>query len=76
MNFYKIVIPFILMSMTLFAQTYIDEPYLQDYADKFAFEEIQKSELLQVRSDRNGVVNILSTDGLLQPFENKAIISL
>ena len=63
----------ILMSMTLTAQTYSDNPYTQDYADKYELGENQSSGLMEVRSDRNNVVNILSSDGLLQPFEKKIV---
>ena len=61
----------ILLSVVISAQTYIDKPYLQDYADKFELGEDQNSKLLQVRSDRNNVINIFSTDGLMKPWEKK-----
>jgi len=63
----------ILLSITISAQTYIDKPYLQDYADKFELREDESHTLLQVRSDRNNVINILSSDGLLQPWEKKIV---
>ena len=66
----------ILASITLSAQTYTDNPYTQDYADKFELGENQSSELMQVRSDRNGAVSILSSDGLLQPWEKKIVKNL
>ena len=63
----------LMMSMTYIAQTYTDAPYIQDFADKYELGENQSSELLQVRSDRNGVIKILSSKGLLQPFEKKIV---
>ncbi|VAX20318.1 hypothetical protein MNBD_IGNAVI01-278, partial [hydrothermal vent metagenome] len=71
----KVLITFgVLVSMTLSAQTYTDKPYIQDYADKYELSETQKgAELLQVRSDRNKVINVLSTEGLLQPWDKKLV---
>jgi len=54
-----------------FSQQYQDRPFLQDYADKFELSTEQN--LMQVRSDRNKSINILSADGLLQPWE-KALV--
>jgi hypothetical protein len=54
-----------------FSQQYQDKPYLQDYADKFELSTEQN--LMQVRSDRNKSISILSADGLLQPWE-KALV--
>ncbi len=63
------------MAVTAFSQQYKDTPYLQDYADKFELNTDDKQkELIQVRSDRNNSINILSTDGLLQPWE-KSLVS-
>ena len=57
-----------------FSQQYQDRPYLQDYADKYELSAGQKElNLIQVRSDRNLSINILSADGLLQPWE-KALV--
>jgi len=61
----------ILLSMTLSAQTYTDKPYLQDYADKYECQ--SNTQLLQVRSDRNRVINVLSVKGLLQPWDKKLV---
>ena len=62
------------MSVTAFSQQYKDTPYLQDYADKFELSADENGqELIQVRSDRNNSINILSTDGLLQPWEKKLV---
>ncbi len=49
-------------------QTYIDKPFTQDYADKFQLAS-DSFQLFQARTDRNQVVKIISTKGLLQPFE-------
>ena len=73
MKHFKILALSILASISLSAQTYTDNPYTQDYADKFELGENESSELMQVRRDRNNVVNILSSDDLLQPFEKKIV---
>ena len=73
MRYLKQIFFTLLMSVSLLAQTYTDSPYMQDYADKFELEENQSSQLTQVRSDRNNVINILSSDGLLQPWEKKIV---
>jgi hypothetical protein len=60
----------VLISSSLFAQTYSDEVFLQDYADKYELSDnLMMTELIQVRSDRNNVISIISSEGLLQPFE-------
>jgi len=57
-----------------FSQQYKDTPYLQDYADKFELNsEENELNLMQIRSDRNLSINILSTDGLLQPWEKTLV---
>ncbi len=77
MKHFRFVILSLLMSITLTAQTYTDKPYTQDYADKFEFDEDQSNiKLLQVRSDRNNVVEILSSNGLLQPNDKKIVEDL
>ena len=71
---FQFIITGLFMAVTAFSQQYKDMPYLQDYADKFELsaDEIEQS-LMQVRSDRNQIINILSTDGLLQAWE-KALV--
>ena len=78
------------LSITVTAQEYIDRPYIQDYADKFELrEELNNEKLLQVRSDRNKQINIVSAGNLLhtgdkiiaknsyyRPFENMNVISM
>ena len=55
----------------VYSQQYRDVPYSQDYADKFElYAEEHDQELIQVRSDRNNSINILSKNGLLQPWEH------
>ena len=76
MKHLKTLILSILVSITLSAQTYTDNPYIQDYADKYKLSDNQSSDLMQVRSDRNGVINILSSEGLLQPWEKKIVKNL
>lgn len=48
------------------AQVYPDEPFEQDYSIKY-FKENHGSSLHQVAADRNGYVQIRSSDGLLRP---------
>ena len=74
MKFKWQVIFVIIMSVTLVAQSYTDKPYIQDYADKFELNENQKDlKLMQVRSDRNNVMSILSSERLFQPFEKEIV---
>jgi hypothetical protein len=68
MNYLKLIIVGFLVTITLSAQPYKDTPYIQDFADKYEFvDNSDNRELIEVRSDRNKVINILSSDGLLQP---------
>ncbi len=74
----KINFQFIFMGLFItaaaFSQQYIDTAYLQDYADKFELSTDENQlDLIQVRSDRNNSINILSTDGLLQPWEKSLV---
>lgn len=48
-----------------FLPVYTDVPFLQDYSVKYDYR--HGSQLKKVFSDRNGVIRILSSDGLLQP---------
>lgn len=62
---------------TTFSQHYQDTPYLQDYAEKFELRTDESElNLMQVRSDRNKSINILSADGLFQPWEKKLVRDL
>ena len=71
---FQFIITGLFMAVTAFSQQYKDTPYLQDYADKFEFstDEIEQ-DLMQVRSDRNQTINILSTGGLLQAWEKTLV---
>ncbi|MCK5774644.1 MAG: hypothetical protein KAH25_00625 [Bacteroidales bacterium] len=65
------------ISFILNAQTYVDEPFIQDYADKFEWnDEGNNNDLLQVKSDRNGGVKILSSTGVLQAYDKKIVNDL
>ncbi len=74
MNTLKLVIISFIVVYSVFGQQYIDKPYIQDYADKFELSQGKNSaELMQVRSDRNTAISIVSSEGLLQPFEKKLV---
>ena len=50
----------------------MDSPYIQDYAEKFEFNnEKNITNLLEVKSDRNKRIQVLSTEGLLNPWKEK-----
>ncbi len=52
------------------AQMVADKPFLQDSAEKFSLGEgVGDVGLLQIGSDRNKVVKVLSSQGLLHPYE-------
>lgn len=56
------------------AQTYTDKVYLQDCAEKFDWQEaFDKGVLLSLESDRNHVISVLSSTGLLHPWEKKLV---
>lgn len=58
------------VSLTVTSQRYSDQPFLQDRAEKFDVnEENRNSVLLQIASDRNKAIKILSEAGLLHPFD-------
>jgi len=73
MTHLKLISIGLLLSFTLSAQTYTDKTYIQDFADKFELKENQGIELIQVRSDRNEVVKILSSNGLVKPWEKNIV---
>ena len=64
------------VSISTLAQTYIDKPFVQDYADKFEFKNSVNVDLLNVSDDRNQVVKILSSGGLLQPYEKNLVADM
>ncbi|MDZ7606461.1 MAG: hypothetical protein U5K79_12940 [Cyclobacteriaceae bacterium] len=51
---------------TAASQVYQDVPYLQDFAVKYQID-IPDVELMKVAADRNGVIQVLSSHGLLRP---------
>ncbi|MDX1769487.1 MAG: hypothetical protein R3294_15650, partial [Arenibacter troitsensis] len=52
------------------AQTVADQPFLQDSADKFSLKEGEGNvNLLQIGSDRNKAIKVLSSQGLMLPYE-------
>jgi len=63
----------IFLSIAISGQTYVDKPFLQDYADKFELSDDGSNSLFQVRSDRNNVINILSSNGLMKPWEKRIV---
>ncbi|RLD63194.1 MAG: hypothetical protein DRI95_12035 [Bacteroidetes bacterium] len=68
----KLFIVCVFASISLTAQTYIDKPFVQDYADKFDLSNNPADvKLLQVRSDRNKRIIVLSSEELLQPWGKK-----
>ena len=53
---------------------YADVPFWQDYSEKFALpDHSSQIELRQVRSDRNGAIQVLSTAGLLKPNAHRLV---
>ena len=64
------------VSISTMAQTYVDKPFVQDYSDKFEFSNANNVKLLQVSGDRNQVVKIISSEGLLQPYEKNLVADL
>ncbi len=69
----KIILIGLILAQSLFSQGYEDVPYIQDLAQKFELSESSGNELLQVRSDRNKIINVLSAKGLLQAWENNLV---
>lgn len=62
----------LIWSIAVTAQQYIDEPYLQDSAEKYELrEDIKNTSLLQVRSDRNNAIKVLSSNGILNAYDNE-----
>jgi len=70
----QLVLTGLFMTVTAFTQQYKDVPYLQDYADKFELGTEENGQMLfQVKSDRNKSINVLSTNGILQPWEKSLV---
>lgn len=72
---YTVVILSFLFSISSIAQKqYKDDPFTQDYADKYDLsDELKNKELLQVRSNRNEFINIVSEGKLLQTGNEKLV---
>ena len=66
----------IFITAELTAQIYTDIPFIQDYAEKFELNNNVDTKLFQVESDRNQVVKILSSNGLLQAYEKNLVSDL
>ena len=73
-NIVQLLVLFV--SLSTLAQTYIDKPFVQDYADKFQFTKTSDVKLLQVSGDRNEVIKINSSEGLLQPYEKNLVADM
>ncbi len=69
---------YLLISVGLTAQKkYTDTPFYQNFAEKFELsDQVLNSKLLKVSSDRNGFVSIVSSEGLLQPWDKKVVKDL
>ena len=66
------IIAMILLIIDLVAQTYIDQPFYQDHADKYKLNHLADSIiLLGVESDRNHAIKIISSDGILHPYDGQ-----
>ncbi len=64
----------ILVFFTACSQQYKATPYVQDYAEKYELNtEEPVPDLFEVRSDRNKTISILSSEGLLQPWDKKLV---
>ena len=64
----------LLVFFTACSQQYKATPFIQDYAEKYELNtEEPVPDLYEVRSDRNKTINILSADGLLQPWGKKLV---
>ncbi len=72
----KIIFLFsILISLNISAQKkHTDKPFTQDYADKFEVSgNTANANLLQVSGSRDKVISIVSSNGLLQPWDKKIV---
>lgn len=49
---------------------YHDKPYLQDYSVKYYLKS-NNTKLIEAASDRNGAIKILSSEGILQPYDGQ-----
>ncbi|MRI01218.1 hypothetical protein GH721_11815 [Kriegella sp. EG-1] len=66
-----VIVACLILSINANAQAYKDVPFLQDFAEKFELNDsIENATLLQVRSDRNLALKVLSGEGLLNAYDN------
>lgn len=62
----------LVLSVVSNAQQYVDEPYVQDHAEKYELRDgLNGVSLSQVRSDRNKAIKVLSSSGLLNAYDNE-----
>jgi len=63
------------LSLSVLAQKkYLDKPFTQDYAVKFELNESNvNTNLWSVSSSRDKVISIVSSNGLLQPWDKKIV---
>ena len=62
----------LLVGFAIKAQTVIDQSFLQDSAEKFYREEGEgNADLLQIGSDRNKAIKVLTSKGLMLPHEKQ-----
>jgi hypothetical protein len=65
-----------LVAVSISAQTYVDNAFTQDYADKYVLNEGINTKLFQVNSDRNLSVEVVGTKILLQASEKELVEEL
>ena len=70
LSHYKILVLGILWWSNLFPQSYKDIPFVQDRSIQFEKQKTN-SRLLGVKTDSNKNINVLSSQGLLSPWEKK-----
>ncbi len=64
---------FILVNVSA-QKKHTDKPFVQDYADKFELNDsFKNTKLLQVSSNRDNVISIVSSSGLLLPWDKKIV---
>ncbi len=69
-----ILVLLFVMTISLTAQKHTDNPFIQDYTDKFDLDNsLTDVKLVQVRSDRNGLINIVSNGILLKTGDKKLV---
>ncbi|MDX2442884.1 MAG: hypothetical protein QNK30_03690 [Bacteroidales bacterium] len=70
----KFILIGLILAQSLFSQKYEDVPYIQDLAEKYELgTQSSENNLFQVRSDRNKIISVLTTNGLFQPWEKQLV---